>query len=145
MAADGESNLAVIHNNLIKYEENAQSADEVLEQERRVFADLQASHDRLQGRVEQWEEFQKKEKKCEFLNLKLLNVSKEHMDLVFEKSKYEYETLKAQADKAKEELMGKTLTKIKILGDDLAKCENEFKQMTDMDHPKNKGKFSREK
>ena len=37
MAADGKSNLAVIHNNLIEYEENAHKSSEKLDEVKPVF------------------------------------------------------------------------------------------------------------
>ena len=37
MAADGKSNLAVIHNNLIEYEENAHKSSEKLDEVRSIF------------------------------------------------------------------------------------------------------------
>ena len=40
MAADGKSNLAVIHNNLIEYEENAHKSSEKLDEVRILVQDL---------------------------------------------------------------------------------------------------------
>lgn len=40
MAADGKSNLAVIHNNLIEYEENAHKSSEKLDEVRILPQDL---------------------------------------------------------------------------------------------------------
>ena len=40
MAADGKSNLAVIHNNLIEYEENAHKSSEKLDEVRILPKDL---------------------------------------------------------------------------------------------------------
>ena len=48
MAADGKSNLAVIHNNLIEYEENAHKSSEKLD-EVRSFSSLFFIYDFSQG------------------------------------------------------------------------------------------------
>ena len=159
MAADGKSNLSVIHNNLIEYEENAHKSSEKLDevrpdfqfiviifdlsQGRRELEGLHADENRLKDRVEKWEQFTAKEKKCYFLNLKRLNIINEYAEMKNAIIQREYNHLKGQAEGIKEELIGKTRQKVQILEADWKKREKIYDSKIDLASDKNKGLFSK--
>jgi len=161
MAADGKSNLAVIHNNLIEYEENAHKSSEKLDEVtsysllfflftiylkgRKELEGLNADHNRLKDRVEKWEEFTAKEKDCYLLNLKRLNITSEYAEMKNAIVQREYDHLKGQADEIQEELIGKTRQKIQILEADREKREKIYANKVDLASDENKGLFSKSK
>ena len=57
----------------------------------------------------------------------------------------EYDHLKAEADAIKEELIGKTRQKIKILEADWRKREDSYKDQVDLDSDENKGLLSKKR
>ena len=162
MAADGKSNLAVIHNNLIEYEENAHKSSEKLDEVRILVQDLflvafiydlsqgrkeleglNADHNRLKDRVEKWEQFTAKEKECYLMNLKRLHITNEYAEMKNAIVQREYDHLKGQADEIKEELIGKTRQKIQILETDREKREKIYVNKVDLTSEENKGLFSK--
>jgi len=138
MAADGKSNLSVIHNNLIEYEENAHKSSEKLDEGRRELEGLHADENRLKDRVEKWEQFTAKEKECYFLNLKRLNIINEYAEMKNAIIQREYNHLKGQAEGIKEELIGKTRQKVQILEADWKKREKIYDSKIDLASDENK-------
>ena len=102
-------------------------------------------HNRLKDRVENYEAFRIKEKECYFLNLKRLHTISEYEEIMCAIIQREYDHLKAEADAIKEELIGKTRQKIKILEADWRKREDSYKDQVDLDSDENKGLLSKKR
>ena len=96
-------------------------------------------HNRLKDRVENYEAFTIQEKECYFLNLKRLHTNSEYEEIMCAIIQREYDHLKGEADAIKEELIGKTKQKIKILETDWRKREDSYKHQVDLDSNENKG------
>ena len=100
-------------------------------------------HNRLKDRVENYENFTADEKECYFLNLKRLLVTNQYDEIKCETVQREYDHLKAEADAIKEELIGKTRQKLKILEADWKKREKTYADQVDLDSDENKGLLSK--
>ena len=100
-------------------------------------------HNRLKDRVENYENFTADEKECYFLNLKRLLVINQYDEIKCETIQREYDHLKAEADAIKEELIGKTRQKLKILEADWKKREKTYADQVDLDSDENKGLLSK--